>query len=212
MLGLAVCAHRNFYWVTYSSVAPDKPARLEKGISPVKDVKGPDGILRKPAVLLRTSGHKAGSEATPWHDHIDLSAGSALYYGDKRPDDGKTRPDEPSGNRALLSQTILHKSSSRDDRLRAAPLLTFTAQAAEGSSKGHVRFEGVGVITRTELVSQTDRQGRPFSNYRIESALISLAQEGEVLAWEWIDARRDPSLNIEESLAYAPQGMEAVGR
>lgn len=203
------CTHRNFYYLTRSDSKPAAPVRLERGIWPVEGVTASDGVLRRPAVLLRTSGHKAGAAETPWHDHLDQAVGVANYYGDKRPGDGLTRPDEPLGNRVLLAQADLHRSPERGDRLRAAPLLFFSSQGAEGSQKGHVRFEGLGVIERVELVSQTDRFATPFSNYRFDCGLVSLAAEGERLDWRWIDARRNDSIDLATTARLAPTAWRA---
>ena len=214
------CEHRNFYWATMSPVARLAPARLEKGIWPIASVPGSDGLVRKPAVLVRISSHKAGSAETPWHDDVDQIAGDATYYGDKRPDDKFKRPDESPGNRVLLEQQALHHSPRRDDRLRAAPLLFFSSVAQEGSPKGHVRFDGIGVLRRVSLVSQIDSEGRYFSNYRFDCSLISLAAEGERLPWDWISARRAKGHSAEDAVASAPlawrewvdDGMESIPR
>ena len=212
------CGHRNFYWVTKSPPAAMAPARLEKGIWPIASVTGPDGGLRKPAVLIRISSHKAGSAETPWHDDVDQIAGDATYYGDKRADDKFTRPDESPGNRILLEQQAFHHSPQREGRLTAAPLLFFSGVAQEGSPKGHVRFDGVAVMRRVTLVSQIDSSGNYFSNYRFDCSLISLAEEGEWLPWDWISARRRKDLTAEEALVAAPaawrewvdDGMDAI--
>ena len=112
----------NFYWVTHSPAAPDKPARLEKGIWPMAQLAGPDGPKRRPALLLRTTPYKAGSATTPWHDLIDHSGGVALYYGDNKPMTPVRRPEDAPGNKYLLEQADLHQSGVREDRQLAAPL------------------------------------------------------------------------------------------
>ena len=66
------CAHRNFYWVTHLPEVAGRPiVRLERGINSMRDAEGPDGRVRKPAILLRTTPCKAGSATTPWHDELD---------------------------------------------------------------------------------------------------------------------------------------------
>ena len=54
-----------------------------------------------------------------------------------------------------------------------------------------------------EVVSQADRDGTAFSNFRVECALISLAHEGEAFPWDWVGARRDPALSLEEAFGFA---------
>lgn len=214
------CAHSNFYWKTTSLSHRLLPARLEKGISPIANVTDVGGGVRKPAILIRVSAHKAGSSATPWHDEIDSLSGDAIYYGDKRADDKHGRPDEAPGNRALLEQQAYHHSPRREDRLKAAPLLFFSSVTEEGKPKGHVRFDGFGVLRRISLVSQLDPEGRPFSNYRFDCSLISVAAEGEQFGWDWVSARRRADLSAEQAVLSAPaawrewvdHGMEAIPR
>lgn len=58
--------------------------QLEAGISPIGMVRAIDG-RRTPAILLRSSPHKAGSEVTPWQDLFDPDHGHIRYYGDSKP-------------------------------------------------------------------------------------------------------------------------------
>src|SRR5882672_5942837 len=56
---------------------------LEKGISPIAEIKAVDG-KRNPAILIRSSPHKIGSETTPWQDVFDVDNGHVRYYGDNK--------------------------------------------------------------------------------------------------------------------------------
>lgn len=49
-------------------------ALLSRGISPLATVTAPDG-RRTPAVLIRSSPHKAGTATTPWEDFFDVDVG-----------------------------------------------------------------------------------------------------------------------------------------
>ncbi len=213
------CEHRNFYWATMSPVARLAPARLEKGIWPIASVPGSDGLVRKPAVLVRISSHKAGSAETPWHDDVDQIAGDATYYGDKRPDDKFKRPDESPGNRVLLEQQALHHSPRRDDRLRAAP--PSSSRALRRKARPRVTSASTGSAYCGGCRGLSDRrEGRYFSNYRFDCSLISLAAEGERLPWDWISARRAKGHSAEDAVASAPlawrewvdDGMESIPR
>lgn len=170
---------------------------LERGISAPSRVKAKDGP-RIGAVLIRSTSRTAGTETNPWHDYIDPNSGLVLYYGDAKPSTRKPA-NEVSGNALLLEVRKLHAGSPQD-RLAAPPLLFFESEAA-----GFVTFQGYGVIERAELVTQLDPiNGTPFTNYRFECAILSLTNEHEVFDWEWINARRDPSLSLAEVLGRAP--------
>lgn len=89
--------------------------------------------------------------------------------------------------------------------MRAAPMLFFESLVHEGHAKGFWRFIGVGLVERTELVTQVDPRGLWFVNYVFDCALFDLGHESLQLPWEWIAARRDPSKTSEQALALAPE-------
>lgn len=65
----------------------------------------------------------------------------------------------------------------------------------------NVGFDDFGVITNVERVTQHNRATEhPFTNYRFDFAVLSLAAEAEKFDWRWINERRDPSLSIDETL------------
>ena len=80
-----------------------------------------------------------------------------------RPDLAFADPADAPGNKVLLATAAAHMSPSRAERLRAHPLLYFTAQQLEGRQNGHVRFEGLLLITSTKVVTQPGAKGEPFS-------------------------------------------------
>ena len=157
----------------------------------------------RPAILINSKPHQAGSDWTPWHDELDPEGGHIRYYGDNKVETGLDAH-ETVGNRAVVDQYLLHLGATRDDRLRAAPLLFFESLVHQGRSKGFWRFLGVGFVDRVELVTQIDRHSRPFVNYVFDCWLVDLGPEGLNLAWSWIAARRDPTKSLEEALALAP--------
>ena len=186
--------------------AGTKDIQLAKGIWTIARLSGADGI-RRPAIILSSTLHKAGGEQTPWQDVFDLDVGRLRYFGDNRTP-GKDPATQP-GNKALLEQMKLHASPDKEVRRSSAPLVVFRRVVHKGIAKGHVAFQGFGIIERVELITQIDpRSSLPFANYVFEIAIFSLQKEHEVFDWEWISARRMKSMNLTESEAYAPDSWK----
>jgi hypothetical protein len=190
--------YRNIFhatrWPAWPGLAGAGRVQIDHGIDSVTNIKAVDGA-RRPAILVASKPHRAGSDWTPWHDELDPEEGHIRYYGDNKATLG-TDPLRPPGNRSVLAQFPLHQSTERDDRLRAAPLLFFESLVHEGHAKGYWRFIGVGLVERAQLVTQVDRQSRLFVNYVFDCALVDLSPEGLGVAWEWIAARRDPTKSL----------------
>src|SRR5688572_7082161 len=72
---------------------------LDSGINPIKTINAIDG-QRKPAILIRSSPHKTGTETTPWHDIFDVDNGYIKYFGDNKVP-GQD-PSKAPGNKVLL--------------------------------------------------------------------------------------------------------------
>lgn len=199
--------YRSFFdvtrWPNWPGLTGAGRAQLERGIDAVTSVAAPDGT-RRPAVLIGINPHKAGSDWTPWHDEIDPRHGFVRYYGDNKPTLG-VDPALTPGNKALIAQHELHASASADERLRAAPLLFFENVIQLGRSKGYRRFRGVGLLDRVERVVQVDSHAVPFVNFRYDCMLVKLADENNVLDWDWIAARRDPTKSLPEATRFAPK-------
>jgi hypothetical protein len=192
---------RNFYAVTDSSGL--KPARMERGITGLPVVRRADSLVR-PAILIRSSPHKAGSAGTPWDDYFDIDRGHVRYFGDNRPSLAGLAH-TPVGNASLLEQFELHNSGAHDSRAVAAPILLFRGVSADGRLKGQVEFAGVALVERAELITQVDPvSGATFPNYRFDLLVLDLSAEGDTLDWAWIDARRRPGGDIKETLMLAP--------
>lgn len=200
------CQHQNFYWLTYSPAAPAKPVKTDMGIWPVKPVAGPDGIDRIPVVPIRTSPSKAGTSGVPWKDEPNLATGYLHYFGDAAEKHRHLDPGHVRGNEELLAQEKLHRSRQRSSRLEAAPVLYFTGVAAEGRSKGHVRFDGLYILQASTPVTQVGQDGLPFSNFAFDLSVVRLDDDG--LPWDWIAARRDPTATLEDALKLAPSAWQ----
>jgi hypothetical protein len=191
------------FW--HETVAPDGTLTLlERGISPIGLVNGIDRP-RTPAILIRSSPHKAGSSVTPWQDHFDPDHGHIRYYGDNKPTSVAAAEASP-GNRALLEALSLHGAATVEERSRAVPLVCFRGVPVDGAVKGYVQFCGIGVVWRAERVAQFDaKAARSFTNYVFDIVVLSLAAEDELLDWAWINRRRDPSASATDCLKLAPQ-------
>ena len=198
--------YRNIFhatrWPAWPGLAGAGRVQLDHGIDSVKEIKAVDGP-RRPAILVASKPHRAGSDWTPWHDELDPDNGHVRYYGDNKAELG-TNPLKPPGNWSVLAQFPLHHSATRADRLRAAPLLFFESLVVEGKAKGYWRFVGVGLVERAERVTQVDRHNRLFVNYVFDCLLVDLSAESLGVAWEWIAARRDPTKSLEDCVALAP--------
>jgi len=205
-------------WPAWPGLAGAGRVQLDHGIDSVALVRAIDGT-RRPAIMIASKPHRAGSDWTPWHDELDPNAGHVRYFGDNKAELGLD-PDRATGNRSILDEFILHRSNRREQRLAAAPLLFFESIIHEGRAKGFWRFIGLGVLERAERVTQIDRQDRLFANYAFDCALVDLGPENLRLAWEWIAARRDPTWTLEGCLNLAPanwrrwveQGSSAIDR
>lgn len=194
--------YRNFYYVT------NTPGRsrvlLEAGINGIARVKIGGGS-RRPAVLIRSSPWKAGSEVTPWHDDFDLGNGHVRYFGDHKV--GLEKPvGATAGNKVLLEAFDYHQAPTAEGRVGAPPLLIFRSVSRNDAVKGYVEFCGVALIERAERVVQWAGSDRTtFTNYVYDLALLDLTQEDDRLDWDWISARRDPTVSDEEALKLAPK-------
>ncbi len=176
---------------------------LDAGINPIKKIRAIDGF-RCPAILISSSPHKIGSVETPWEDFFDPDLGRVHYFGDN-----KTPGNDPSfssGNKALLEQFELHTSPEAEKRMLACPIIYFKRIPFIGRAKGNVQFQGFGIISRAERVTQWDRKNeRPFTNYVFDFVVFNLAEENEIFDWQWISARRNPAFSNKEVMDYSPK-------
>ncbi|MEC4573643.1 restriction endonuclease [Streptomyces virginiae] len=192
----------NFHHVTHSPGL--KRALLERGINGMAKVSAPGGA-RRPAIFIRSSPWKAGTEQTPWHDVFDMDNGHVRYFGDHKAG-LSAAPGTTTGNATLLDAFDGHQCHTPEDRAKATPLLLFRSVSRNGQPKGHVEFCGLGVIERTErLVQWGGREHTTFVNYVYDIALIDLTAEDEEVAWEWIEARRNEAVADSAALDLAPK-------
>lgn len=178
---------------------------LESGINPIApSQKG----ARRPAILISSSPHRVGSAETPWQDVFDVDNGHIRYFGD-----AKIPGADPSlspGNKALLLAHMVHSAIDPAERQSAVPIVFFQRTSVGGKTKGFLRFQGFGVIERTERITQFDtRRNASFTNYVYDFAVLSMARENEVFDWNWINCRRDPNATDAECLKLAPASWKA---
>lgn len=186
----------NFHYVVSIQGLPT--LQLERGINVPAATQAPDGV-RVSAILLSSNANKLGSVENPWHDTIEPDEGFARYFGDN-----KTPGFDPGlaqGNRHLLNQFELHTSPNWAKREMAAPILLF-----KSSRKGYKEFAGLAVITAARRVTQySDKNGGFFTNYLFDLAILSLTEEDECVAMDWIANRRNKALESSAANALAPK-------
>lgn len=209
-------AHANYFHVTRCDAAPK--ALLESGINPIGRVRTEDGGVRTPAILISSSPHREGGETTPWRDVFDVDNGHIRYFGDAKT--AGADPAEARGNKALLAAHALQTSFSEHERATAPPIIFFRRTAVEGAVKGHVVFQGFGVIERVERISQFNRKtGETFTNYAYDFAVLSMADENEVFDWRWVNSLRAqepavirPPKAWREYVAHGPSALPRLRR
>jgi Restriction endonuclease AspBHI N-terminal/Restriction endonuclease len=195
----------NFFAAVRTSGADTKPV-LEAGINALKLIKAVDG-QRRPAILISSSPHKAGSEWTPWDDTFEQDVGFVRYFGDNR-DQGK-EPSRARGNALLLAQFPIHTTLDSRRRESAVPIFLFRRVAVDGRQKGNVMFAGLAVLERAELVTQFDQARRQtFTNYAFEFAVLGLPDRQDSVDWDWISARRDPHASLNATADLAPKAWK----
>lgn len=188
----------HFYYTNYKGYTL---VLLEKGINQIQPTKAVDS-RRVPAILIRSSPHKIGSETTPWQDVFDTDNGHIRYYGDnKKPG---ADPSLAPGNKVLLA--AFNTYNDPDKRKYSTPLIFYKSVKRNNKAKGYLEFNGFGIIRGVELVTQYDRKlDRTFSNYAFNFQVFSMAFENETFDWRWINDRRNRELSIEETFRYAPK-------
>lgn len=201
----------NFGHATRDPRTGSKMALLESGINAFANVRAEDGS-RRPAILLRSSPAKAGTEWTPWEDVVDLANGTMTYFGDHKVSTrgplGSTK-----GNRALEEALPFYLPGG--SRVAAPPLLVFLTTPwldFDGAvrDKGAVRFLGPAVLEQMTAVEAIDPvNGQPYPNYRTLLRLTEWSHSPGAVDWRWINDRKDPSLTSYEAARYEPDSWHA---
>jgi Restriction endonuclease AspBHI N-terminal/Restriction endonuclease len=194
----------NYFNITYKA-GVNKPL-LEKGISNVAVIKAPEGD-RTPVILISSSPHKTGTQDTPWQDFFDPDNGHIRYYGDNKT--ANQMPENSPGNNILLRAFDIHNSLDKTLRKYAIPILFFKRVTYKKRAKGNLMFQGFGIVERVERVTQYSGINKEyFSNYVFDFSVFSLKDDAEVFNWDWINARRNQNLSLEETISHAPQSWQ----
>ncbi len=196
---------KNHFYVT-SSTQSHKLALLDSGINPIAAVFADNGP-RVPAILIRSSPHKVGSQDTPWKDTFDVDNGHIHYFGDNKSPDSAGH--ESKGNEALIKAFQAHSALEKESRNSAIPLLFYRSVTVNSKKKGYIEFNGFGMIRNIQLITQYClKTKRSFSNYQYDFIIFSMAEEGETFDWNWISARRDSNLSLAETNQLAPKSWQ----
>lgn len=188
----------------YTKTLGENKTLLEAGINQVGAVNSVSG-KRTPAILITSSTHKHGSKETPWQDIFDIDNGFVRYFGDTKSD---MNPTLSAGNKRLLEQFEFHNSDQRELRMKAVPLLFFRSVKVDDRVKGNRVFQGLGLLRSAELVTQHQRNIGYFTNFVYEFDILDLKNEYQYFSWDWISARRDPSVTDEIALKLAPKAWQ----
>jgi len=196
----------NYLYYT-SSDKNNTKALLEKGINRISGI-NVQNTMRYPAILISSSPHKIGTETTPWEDIFDVDHGRIVYYGDnKNPD---KQPNASQGNKALLDAYQLHISNNSEERKNAAPILFFRKVPVGAKQKGFIQFQGFGIIRGIRLITQFDPKKKLyFTNYEFEFVVFDLSAENEGFNWDWINKRKDPDVDIDNTIKASPKSWKA---
>ncbi len=199
----------SFHYVTRDVRPGAAMVILESGINASAKTPAVDGT-RRPAVLIRSSPAKAGTERTPWEDIIDVDAGELTYFGDHKP--GTTGAlGSTKGNKALEEVWGDYFSKDARRRLAAPPFLVFITTPwldakFQVRTKGAVRFLGAAVLTEITRIRAVDEtSGVEYPNYKTVLRLLEPIDSGASVDWRWINARKDPSLALTDSTEYEPR-------
>jgi hypothetical protein len=189
----------------HTNTPGENKALLEAGINPIRAVKTEKGP-RTPAILISSSTHKQGSKDTPWQDEFDVDNGYIKYFGDNK---SIGDPAKAPGNSNILGQFLLHSSETYEKRLEAVPFLFFKSIKVGERVKGNRIFQGVGLLRSAELVTQYQKDIGYFTNYAFEFDVLDMRNDFEIFSWDWISARRNPKLDSEEILNFAPKSWQS---
>lgn len=178
-----------------------KSADLQKGMFFYQQVTEPGQKFdRIPAFIFHSNPFKKGAEGTPWVDVVEPDAGYCLFHGDNRR--AGAAPLESRGNAKFVQVQNFYADPGL--RKYAPPILVFEQVEYNGNKRGYRCFCGFGVPIRRALATQKEKTGRYFTNLVIELVLFRLERENESFDWNWIDARRDASINSDAALLTSP--------
>jgi Restriction endonuclease AspBHI N-terminal len=128
----------------------------------------------KKFVVLYTSG-----EDRDWPDHLDLSTGQFVYYGDNKSPGHELHDTQRGGNRILRYVfSLLH--ADHDERARIPPFFVFKKYPTTASARS-VQFKGLAVPGFPGLPATADlvavwktTNAQRFQNYRAAFTVLDV--------------------------------------
>ena len=185
-------------WEILTKGRHDKPINRFKGMPYFTKCRG-----ITPLINFHSNPYKEDENQTPWRDLIFQEEGRVIYNGDNY--QSSNAASSTFGNKLVLSILDLYVSKNIEDRLKAPPIIVTRTVNYKGKT-GFREFIGFGIISSSpRLVQQYEKSNnKVFSNYQFEVTLFKF-EDGEKFNWEWIDARRDDTISINDSLKYAPK-------
>lgn len=199
-----VDGEKNWFFYTDARSEDLKALRFQAGIWNPKKVKAEDKCERTPLIFCTTFPDRAGSHDTPWHDQLNIEEGRVLYFGDNK-DPSCIDPSLVRGNRIMLENQRLQHSLVRQDRELSSPVLLIKAHGDRGKDYGFRTPIGLGVIWRSDRVSQRGSDSPAmFPNFRFEIILLDLIEDGGSIDMRWIHARRSPDYSSSDANQFAP--------
>ena len=199
----------NWYFQTDTGSDKLKTLTMGRGIWSPSAVRR-SGIKCNAVIICTTAPHRAGSFTVPWSDIIKPAEGWALYFGDNKIDK-EYLAEKVIGNRTAMESWELQHSNSREDRLKAAPVVLVSSHGESGQGKGFRKIEGLCAISRADFVLQRDpKSGKSFRNIRFELMILDLKDNNDEISMDWINARRDSNTSLENSYDLAPDAWKRL--
>ncbi|MGQ3676881.1 restriction endonuclease [Tenacibaculum discolor] len=188
-------------WKTLTKGRHNKPLNRFKGMPYFAQTRG-----ITPLINFHSNPFKEEENQTPWRDLIFQEEGRVIYNGDNY--QSSKSASSTFGNKLVLSIISLYASKEIEERLKAPPIIVTRTVNYKGKT-GYREFIGFGIISMSpKLIQQYEKfTNKVFSNYQFEVTLLKLG-DNEKFNWEWIDARRDKSISVNESLKYAPESWK----
>lgn len=189
------------HWETLTKGKFSSGLNLYKGMPYFSNVGG-----RIPLINFHINPFKEDESLTPWRDLVFQDEGRVVYNGDNK--SSKTSANSTFGNKKILEVLPLYFSKNKSDRLKAPPILV-TQTVKINNKTGYRKFIGIGIISESpKLIQQFEKETDfVFSNYQFVVTLLSLSTE-DAFDWNWIDERRDISLDDERAVLKAPKSWK----
>ena len=201
----------NWHWITACNVKNAKSVTRDSGISgPAKRVT--NGRTIYPFVVTTSAFHRQGTKEVPWFDaRSDDRDALYPYWGETKPET-QSKILTSKGNRKLLEAIKLQAEGSDLSRKLAPPVLVTNSESQSGGrGKGYCRLVALAVASEVDVRWQyAEAQKLWFWNLAFKLTFADLSNDKGRISMKWLNARRDPTVSIEDSFAMAPTGWKAL--